>query len=219
MIEVESGGDIHVQSVEEKPWRDKDLLWLLYIEHDLMQREVAALFGCHRRTVIEWCRRFDIKKPRQADTETRFWSKVNDGDHDECWEWTAALSSTGYGSIYFEGRYQNAQRVAYTLENGDPGDQMILHHCDNRKCVNPEHLYAGDASDNMQDMWDRERHPEPDAVGEKNPSAKLTDDEVREIKQKLADGIHPRQLAGEYGVHKTNIGEIGRENIWTHVEP
>lgn len=70
----------------------------------------------------------------------RLFTKATIGDG--CWEWTRSVTSGGYGSHYFEGKTQNAHRVAYALCVGDPGELYVDHLCRNRRCVRPDHLEA-----------------------------------------------------------------------------
>lgn len=87
--------------------------------------------------------------------EERFWAKVQKGEG--CWEWQAAKTN-GYGRINVEGRAIPAHRLAYELTNGPiPQGLFVLHSCDNPGCVNPEHLRAGTALDNMLDRSARGR--------------------------------------------------------------
>ena len=98
----------------------------------------------------------------------RFWPKVRMGDDDECWEWTGSIQSGGYGSIGVGSmangtrRVVPAHRAAWELEVGPiPHYYQVCHHCDNRKCVNPNHLYLGTQKDNIRDMMDRGRWVAP----------------------------------------------------------
>lgn len=83
---------------------------------------------------------------------TRFWDKVEKTAG--CWLWNGALKSNGYGSFRpFKGAWTSAHRHAWQLAHGAiPDGRMVLHTCDNRRCVNPAHLFLGDAQANMDDM-------------------------------------------------------------------
>lgn len=85
----------------------------------------------------------------------RFWDKVLLGDG--CWEWQASLR-TGYGQFKYRGRMERAHRVSWLLLVGPvPEGMWVLHHCDNRLCVRPDHLYLGTAKDNARDASVRKR--------------------------------------------------------------
>src|SRR3990167_1151370 len=83
-------------------------------------------------------------------TSDRFWAKVQRGDG--CCEWLGAKNRLGYGEFSVSHHIFGSHRVAYELTRGDiPIGQDVLHRCDNRGCVRPDHLYVGSHSDNMQD--------------------------------------------------------------------
>lgn len=97
------------------------------------------------------CRR-QAERPTPEQTAARFWSKVRKGDG--CWEWQAKRFDNGYGSFAVSrNKNQGAHRVAWELTNGPiPAGMSVLHHCDNRPCVRPDHLFLGTQLDNMRDM-------------------------------------------------------------------
>lgn len=88
--------------------------------------------------------------------EQRFWSKVKKGKPDECWDWVGGCRPGGYGNImvFRNGKKVMAQahRVVWALTRGTiPKGLHVLHRCDRRRCVNPQHLFLGTAGDNIRD--------------------------------------------------------------------
>lgn len=84
--------------------------------------------------------------------EKLFWSKVIRLGPEECWNWKAGCFDTGYGAFRFNGKQAKASRIAWIFTNGDiPKNLYVLHHCDNKKCCNPSHLFLGTNGDNIRD--------------------------------------------------------------------
>lgn len=148
-----------------------------------------------------------------ATLEERFWQLVDKGDPDDCWEWAGDNAGGGYGRFYNGEEQELAHRVSYRLHaRTDPGDRFILHHCDNKPCVNPRHLYMGTHDDNMEDAVERNRHPS----GEDHYASKLTDDEREAIRDEYEPyQVTQKELAEKYGVTRGAIKDIvdGRKEL------
>jgi len=148
----------------------------------------------------------------------RFWNKVDIRGIDECWEWLGGKTGSGYGAIR-RGRKREgmelAHRAAWTLVNGDIPDKMqVCHHCDNKGCVNPLHLFLGTQADNVSDMVRKRRQNK----GENHGRAKLTRDQVIAIREEYAGGgISQRKLAARYHVDRALIWGILSRKLWRHV--
>ena len=139
---------------------------------------------------------------------TRFQNKIDfSGD---CWLWTAGLNRKGYGSFYYDGTMWTTHRLAYFLANGEiPESPLVIRHkCRSRNCVNPEHLEVGTVADNNRDKT----RDGTQNTGEKHPSAKLTWEQVRQIRGRTET---TRVLAKEYGVSHHTIECVLNRKTWT----
>ena len=150
---------------------------------------------------------------RWANVEGRFWSKVDKRGPDECWEWTASVGSHGYGQIYGSGRRWTTHRFSWELHNGPvtDGDACVLHRCDNRRCVNPAHLFLGTHADNTQDCVRKGRF----AVGEANGSAKLDAADVSLMRFLRSIGARNKDLADWFGVSNSAASLVGLGKNWS----
>lgn len=134
-----------------------------------------------------------------------------------CWEWQGAISSGRYGHMWCVDKNVYAHRISYALHYGPiPEGMLVLHKCDNTKCVNPDHLFLGTHQDNMDDCVNKRRI----AHGSKNGQSKLNEEQVLEIKKELADSKDwhvVKTLAKKYGVHNTTIYKIRNGSTWSHI--
>src|ERR1019366_3384667 len=125
-------------------------------------------------------------RPARLSVADRFWLNVAKSK-DGCWLWTASVDSGGYG-VFDTGR--RSHRYSWELHHGPipPSDGLIVtcvcHHCDNPRCVRPDHLFLGTQGDNMRDMAEKGRGARH--AGESNPRAKLTAAIVRSIRARVA---------------------------------
>ena len=172
--------------------------------------------------------------------EAKFIPEPNSG----CWLWTAATDGKGYGRFRVGSKTDGtrksaiATRVSWKIYCGDlPDDLCVLHKCDNPYCVNPDHLFLGTHTDNMQDCSRKNRtskgdkhsaiqkahlprgkdhylYGKPGFCGETNAQAKLTEDQVRAIR---ADTRTQMVIAKDYGMTFQQISRIKNRTRWKHV--
>ncbi len=150
----------------------------------------------------------------------RLMSKVKVDDVTGCWIWTGYITEQGYGALWMLGKRWKAPRAfLHVIKGPIPPGLHVLHHCDVRACVNPEHLYVGTNDDNVADMMRRGRHKNgPPMHGESDPMAKLTNSSVMEIRQRYAAGcIRQEDLAAEFGVDQTTISDVVLRRTWKHI--
>lgn len=134
-----------------------------------------------------------------------------------CWIWVGRTEATGYGTINFGKKRIKAHRLSYLLYKGDIGNLCVLHKCDNRLCVNPNHLFLGTREDNNKDRNNKGR--EGDRSGIKNGRAKINlamASAIREVYQKgLLSGP---ELAKRCGLHSSSIYRIIKNISWKDEE-
>ena len=159
--------------------------------------------------------------PTRGGTYENFISNVLVGSVNECWEWLGAITTKGYGCYTFEGKTQLAHRISYFLHMKErPNDKVVMHTCDNPKCVNPVHLILGTQADNVADMINKGRASFGDAhpqLGSKNGMARLNEDQVREIKKLLNEGYYHKDIADWFNVARQTITNIATGRRWSHI--
>jgi hypothetical protein len=164
----------------------------------------------NRRFCSRRCRYESQRKPL-AD---RFFSRVGPADANGCLPWIGWIHPKGYGTLTVNDRAEWAHRLSYTLHRGDiPVGKFVCHTCDNRRCVNPEHLFLGTNDENMQDMVQKGRQ----SRGE-SPLSKLTAAQVLAIRSLYATSAPSfAAVAMEYGVSDSTIRNVVKRRSWTHI--
>lgn len=137
----------------------------------------------------------------------RFWQKVGPADKNGCRLWLASKNRLGYGLFSINHKCVLAHRVAYELIYGVINARLLRHACDNPACCEPSHLVPGTDAENVADCIARGRRHS--TAGTKNGRAKLSDEQVREIRFRYAAGDTTIiRLATEFGVGKSQIYNI-----------
>lgn len=136
----------------------------------------------------------------------RFWAKVNKNASTEagmpsnCWCWTGAKTSLGYGAFCSRRRTMGAHRVAWILAHGAiPGDLLVRHMCDVRTCVRPDHLVLGTQKQNIADMDERRR---------RRSARKLSTGDAKIIRELSLAGQSQRTLAAQFRVDRKTVSNI-----------
>jgi hypothetical protein len=160
-----------------------------------------------------------VRSPR-VPIELRFWPKVNKNgpilrpELGPCWVWTASIKGNGYGKIGAGGAgsgWLHAHRVSWKLANGPiPDGLQVLHRCDNRPCVRPDHLFLGTALDNQADCVAKGRK----RLGSRVVGSKITEADVIDIRSLHAFGATHAALGAAYGVSDSVPRSIIKGTTW-----
>lgn len=153
---------------------------------------------------------------RKNNTIEDFWKKVDIKGPDDCWNWLSTKNELGYGFYRFNKKFNKSHRLSYIFTFGEiPEGLCVCHKCDNPSCVNPNHLFLGTMKDNTQDMIKKGR-----AIirkGEKHHKAKLTEEQVLEIRCLYKQGISQKDLAFKYNISIPTISQIINNILWKHI--
>jgi hypothetical protein len=165
-----------------------------------------------------------------ATLKTRFWNKVKKTSG--CWIWIGNKRADGYGYICIFYRRCRTHRVSWELKHGPiPDGKKVLHRCDNPACVRPSHLFLGDQTDNMHDMWKkgrgivnsvsgekwRDSHLASLPRGERHRNSKLKRDQIKTIRALAKSGVPQRTIATRFKVSQAWISLIVKRRWWSHV--
>ena len=139
---------------------------------------------------------------------TPFWDRCQKIDSG-CWEWTAGRAARGYGSIRVDGMTVPAHRRSWELTHGPiPDGLFVLHKCDNRPCVNPDHLFLGTQADNLRDMAEKGRAAR--LRGDQHGCTKISDKDLGHLRDLHAEGFTYEQLATMFGISESYVCRLAR---------
>lgn len=154
-------------------------------------------------------KRRSVCLPKRGDFITRFWRSVRKTN--ACWLWRGAPTTWGYGKIRRDGSYVSAHRASWELHHGPvPEGLCVLHRCDVRLCVRPDHLFVGTQAENVHDAMAKQRH----SAGVRHGMAKLDERAVRAIFTRRQSGETLRAIASDFGVSKAAVSLIARGRNW-----
>lgn len=140
------------------------------------------------------------KEQRHDNLIKRFFDKTYPEPNTGCWLWGGDYYTTGYGIISSSGKSTSAHRFSYSMFKGSPHGNYVLHKCDVRGCVNPDHLFLGTQKDNIQDMIKKGRR-----VG----NLKLDKTSKLVIEEAYLAGHRIVEIANYFKMSRTWIGSIG----------
>ncbi len=170
---------------------------------------------------IEQCPVFICEDCLKKHTKAKFLKKANVGGIDDCWNWLAGGRGNGYGALKFKGKVIDAHRFSWILHNGKiPKGKFVLHKCDNRKCINPNHLFLGTHVDNMIDAYGKGRLKLPVRTQFKAgffpANAKITKEKAIEVYQYIQSNPNKTKLeiATIFGIGHSTAKDIASKRVY-----
>lgn len=145
----------------------------------------------------------------------KFWERVNKSNN--CWTWKGYCIKKGYGGLTLNGKRFLAHRFSWFIHNGViPTGLLVLHHCDNRPCVKPDHLFLGTDKDNVIDCMRKGR--KFGGRGERQAKAKLKECNIQTIFEMRLRRERMITIGKHFGVSRSAIVQILQRNTWKHVQ-
>jgi hypothetical protein len=153
-----------------------------------------------------------------ADQIRRFWNFVDSSSGaDTCWPWIGTRHGGGYGQFSISWWIFKSHRISHWLCTGEQ-PIVVMHKCDYPPCCNPSHLSSGTYKLNSQDSVKKGRNITPNLCGEKAWNHKLTNEQIKEIRDRRAAGEKLKSIAADFGVYFTTISRIATGSRWGHLK-
>lgn len=153
-----------------------------------------------------------MSNPPKVIDDAYFAARTKLNEETGCLEWTGTISHFGYGMLKHRQKQYQAHRFHWMYRRGEiPDGLLVCHKCDNRCCVNIDHLFLGTYSDNSQDMLRKGRNTP--TLGTRNGVAKLTAAQVAAIR---ADSRSTYEIGKAFGIAQTHAARIRAGKSWVH---
>lgn len=135
-----------------------------------------------------------------------------------CWEWFGKKRGNGYGCFYWKGKYISAHRFSFQYFHKTPlSDLYVCHSCDNKKCVNPTHLFLGTNRDNILDAVTKGIHGKNLHRGETHYKATLYASDIMLIRRLAAKGFSHSHISDLFDIQRRSVTKIVNKTTWKHV--
>lgn len=189
---------------------------------------VCKVDGCGNASMhLGWCRPHYRRWNKHGDPtaggpfhysnpDDAFKARTILNDETGCVEWSGSSDAAGYGSMRINRKPVKAHRYSWCRKYGSiPDGMMVLHKCDNPKCVNVDHLFLGDHNANMADMDAKGRRVKNQPKGTRCHASKITEADVPGIR---SDPRRQVDIAAAYGITQSVVSKIKLKQAWSHVK-